>query len=598
MRMTAFASGDSRYNFFTRAIASVLVGLLLAPATAIAAPAPTAAPASRPKLAVIGFFAEEGVAKQAVRLEWEAEQNARRTNLYEVIDLAAHLDAEGHAEREKNAEEARKSFVAAKGAYDELEVQLAVDLCDRAMGLYEKSDITRTLPDMVKAWTLKIAALIANADTRTSDIEENLLLPLDVEPNFDPNLFAPDFIAQNKRKKEALEEKANLSIDVATRPVPARVYVDGKFRGISPVEVRNLAPGEHFVTLFAPGYKMVQSRARAGAAASVGEALEPTPAHPKFQSLVQRIQQSFRHESRAAPSRELAQMLGVDQLVYVSVNREGPGAIHVAAARVRGSDGAEIAFQEETLTDDEPRLANLSQGLFTRLLTTDERNHSLARALGASSAPRGGSSSGVLRYTGYGLIGGGVAALALGVVMGVLANSAQNEYQSAAVPQTSPQLGALQKTGESRALYADLSFLGAILLGGAGGVMVALDNRATSVRADGMPTPAPAPRQDERPAAVEPKPAAVERGPAPKVEEKPAPPAPAPKVEEKPAPPAPAPKVEEKKPTPPPPPAPKAEEKKPAPPPPAPKPEEKKDELPGAHGRFKDEYLDDFRDDD
>ncbi|MFN7133887.1 MAG: PEGA domain-containing protein, partial [Myxococcales bacterium] len=358
--MIVHERGTGRFSLFTRSLAAALVALLAVPLQALAATSSSGGGGPQ-KVVVIGFGNEEGVAKHAARLEWEAAQMAATMGRYELLDLAALLDPEGEKAREEAGVQAKKNWAAAKGAYDELEVQLAVDLCDRAMGLYEKSDITRTLPEMVRAWTLKIASLIANADVPTANIEQNLLLPLDVDPNFDPNLFDPDFINNAKKKKADLQAKATLSIDVASKPVPARVFVDGKFRGVTPTEVKNLAPGDHFITLRAPGYKLIQKRTRAGAASSVGEALEATPHLAKFESVLSRVKQSFGTDSRAAPSRELAQLLGADQLVFVSVSRESQQVVHVAVARVRGSDGAEIAFQEENLADDEARYGSLSQ---------------------------------------------------------------------------------------------------------------------------------------------------------------------------------------------------------------------------------------------
>jgi hypothetical protein len=42
---------------------------------------------------------------------------------------------------------------------------------------------------------------------------------------------------------------------VETRPRGARIYVDGIFRGLSPLSLRSLEPGEHDVLAELPGYR-------------------------------------------------------------------------------------------------------------------------------------------------------------------------------------------------------------------------------------------------------------------------------------------------------------------------------------------------------
>ena len=129
------------------------------------------------------------------------------------------------------------------------DVQKAAESCDKALQAFEHSDLSQSFDAMLAAWTLRAAALLANADAKGAMVELNLLLPVGAKATFDPNIFPPDFIAQLKQKREELGTKSNLGLEVVAKPAPARVFLDGGFRGVTPLELAGLAPGEHLLVV-------------------------------------------------------------------------------------------------------------------------------------------------------------------------------------------------------------------------------------------------------------------------------------------------------------------------------------------------------------
>jgi hypothetical protein len=66
------------------------------------------------------------------------------------------------------------------------------------------------------------------------------------------------------------------AIDVDSRPRGARVSIDGRVVGVTPLHAGDLSPGRHEVSIALPGYRVVTTRTlvEAGRAATVRVSLE------------------------------------------------------------------------------------------------------------------------------------------------------------------------------------------------------------------------------------------------------------------------------------------------------------------------------------
>jgi hypothetical protein len=61
-----------------------------------------------------------------------------------------------------------------------------------------------------------------------------------------------------------IEDPENRELEVGTNPQGARVYVDGQFRGVTPLKLTNLRAGEHVFTFVREGYRRVSRILRIG----------------------------------------------------------------------------------------------------------------------------------------------------------------------------------------------------------------------------------------------------------------------------------------------------------------------------------------------
>jgi hypothetical protein len=66
------------------------------------------------------------------------------------------------------------------------------------------------------------------------------------------------------------------AIDVDSRPRGARVTIDGRVVGVTPLHAGDLSPGRHEVSIALPGYRVVTTRTlvEAGRAATIRVSLE------------------------------------------------------------------------------------------------------------------------------------------------------------------------------------------------------------------------------------------------------------------------------------------------------------------------------------
>jgi hypothetical protein len=448
----------------SRTLAAVLsCQLALAPAF-LGARAFAAAPAAGPpKLAVIAFPLDDAAIPAAARLGSAGEQIAKRLARQKVLDVADLLDPENAAARAERGKQGQADYQAARKAYDDLDVGRAADLCGRALEQLEKADVTTQFDALVRAWVLKVAALIANAEHKQAFAELALLLTIDPKPPFDPNLFAPDFLAQVRRERDELARKSNQPLDIQSRPVPARVYLDGVFRGVTPLELRNLAPGDHLLTAIAPGYQRLQRRVRPGVGMADSLALTPASRHGLLTQAAVRVRADLRGEGRNRAARELGRELGAAQVLLMAVssrNRE----LKVLATRIDVADGHELAYAEERLPDEEARFQAAAEAFLERVLGRD---------LQRSKATTGGGFEWTSRYTGFALLGLGVGAAVVGSLFGLAARTDANHYKERTEVQTAPIYTALESSGRRNALGADISFLGALILGGTGAFLAA-----------------------------------------------------------------------------------------------------------------------------
>ncbi|QDE99458.1 PEGA domain-containing protein [Myxococcus xanthus] len=455
------------------------------------------APADAATVTVVAIALDAEARGDAARLAREAELAVTRSGRLKLVRLSDALDADGQRERQAREAEAAEAMKAGQRAYDELDTEKALEHFDKAVRGYEVADLSQRFTELSRARVMKAASQVANGENTAAQLEIRTALALNPEARFSPNFFPPEEMTFVEKERKAVLTGTKASLRVSTEPVPAQVFVDGQFRGISPVDVADLTAADHYVTVVAPGYALTQRREREG---EVSLTLAPVAAQKGLQTFTEQAARKPESQERDAALRELGTLAGVSQVLALLV-RGGAGTapLEVTGLRLDVSDGHNQAYALGTVPRGEG-LVDGSQALLAQLVSADA-----PRQGGKPVTHFSGGVSNTRRTVGYVLMATGVALLAGGVYFGMEASAKSDDFKRAA--QNSSRAQDLKSTGKSYALVADVGILLGLASAGAGGYLAFANggsggskSSSRASRPAPAPVPAAAPPQDTPPA--------------------------------------------------------------------------------------------------
>ncbi|MCP3061857.1 PEGA domain-containing protein [Myxococcus sp. K38C18041901] len=421
---------------------------------------PRAVPSASPSSVTVVAIPLDATARtEAARLAYWAEQSVARSGRLELVRLSEALDVQGKAEREAKAAEGAQAMKDGQAAYDELDTQKALERFDVAAKAFEAGDLSRGFGDFVRARVMKAASQVANGENAAAQLEIRAVLAVDPRAQFSSNFFPPDEMSFVDKERKAALAGSTVALTVRTEPVPAQVYVDGQFRGVSPVSLSGLTAADHFVTVMAPGYELEQRRAREGETALT---LTPSASQRALQSISERIVRKPDGAERDVALRELGALAGVSQVLALLVQGgTGSAPVQVTGLRLDVTDGHNLGYAVGSVPVGEA-MATGSDTFLSSLVGADTAR--LAGNKPVTHFASGGSSN--RKTMGYVLMATGVALLAGGIYFGMEASSKEDDFRRA--PQTSPRAKDFKDTGKTYALVADIGLVTGLVSAGLG----------------------------------------------------------------------------------------------------------------------------------
>jgi hypothetical protein len=405
----------------------------------------TAAVERDPKLAVL-----------AAQTSYILDAAARRGGRFELVDLAERLDPLGVKKRRTWHESAADASEQAKKSYDLLEYRDALGYIQRSVELYEQTNLAQTFRELSAALVFRVASRYFDGDEAGARAELERLLTVDPRAEFDPQRFPPDLRDTVDRVKEERKAAGRITLDLSTDPVPARAYVDGIYRGVTPLGVRGLSPGDHYVTLIAPGYTFYQEKIKVAPGTAHRVTLAQLPPGPTV-AFMKKL--AYGAPDGLSVVRALGRGVGAAQVAAAFVDYAGRD-VRVALWRIEVSDGHLAAEAEVVAPETDPNFAAKLDRMFADAMAKDaprgqkgepvlvSRRNVLSRFAGEVGLDRNTGQAVALISTG---------ALAAGwVLFGALAASSNASYRN--TPQTDPRIvdGSLAGTGRGLALTADV----------------------------------------------------------------------------------------------------------------------------------------------
>ncbi len=445
-------------------------------------------------------FPESDNARAAVgRVGYIIESAIRRASDYEWVDATAKLDPAGAQERTEAAERGNDALVFGRRQYDDLENGLGLESFDRALASFQESALWQNIRGYEHAATMRIVVKWAE-DPASAKKDLASLLTLNPKVEFPRDLPLPNDLAQEiLHEREAIGTSARTSLDIGTEPAPARVYVDGVFRGTTPTSVEGLIPGDHFLSLVSPGYEVTQHVVHVAPGATLTETLKPTEKGRTYAGLVERLRRSFNPPlpSEVTAAQALGQLAGADEVLAVSVARHD-GKLDIEMHRFQLVDGhaAAVTWKEKMPESDQA----VAQVITT--MTRENLSKDLPHCGGGPCPvpPHGGKVD--IRGAQIGMGVTSLALLATGISLAVVAKVQSNAFNKD--PQTDPMLKAKGSRLFDIALASDLCnglglVSGAIWAYVAFGIPYSQRSDLGTGSMEQTREPLPAPKEDTKP---------------------------------------------------------------------------------------------------
>lgn len=423
-----------------------------------------------------------------------------------LIEPGRILSGDPRTREEEMLDRARAALADGRRAYDALSLDDAIARLGQAVNLYQQAGpLMADLGEFKTALAYLGAALTlrGSADEGQSTFYELLT----IDASYTLAGFPPAVNKVFDGAVDRLNESTTGNVEIYSTPPHAAVFIDGRFRGVTPLTVDAMTAGTHYLRLEKNGYvvfggpldispkQRITSQTR----------LRDIKRGPELRDLLSRAVPEINADGMGGHLRSLSRLLLADTLIVVGVSQSGKDA-SLTGAVFDGHSATRLATERAVLAVESEGFEREIGELVERLInaavsgvateTAEPSSGGTDGAFGLNpggATQRGTGTGGVTNpnstptssvrnpdmvadgspkpgtIIGWGMIGVGAAALGTGVAFGVLALQTQSDFN--ATQQASPDLRAIADEGKTRALVADLAIFGGGALV-AGGVVV------------------------------------------------------------------------------------------------------------------------------
>ncbi len=420
------------------------------------------------------------------------------------VDPAKVLSGDPRTKQEEVLQRARTALEDGRRSYDSLALEDAIARLGQAVSLYQRAGPNLLdLGELATALTYLGASLVLRGSA--AEGERTFVELLTIHPNHQLADFPPAITRTFERAARAVDRVASGSVEVYSTPPYAAVFIDGRYEGVTPLVIEDLASGTHYVRLEKFGYvpRGTPLQVAPGQQVTSQTRLRDVRRGIELRDLTERTAPEVDQPKMGGALRALARVLVADTLIVIAVSQSGRDASFTAGV-FDGASDTRIATRRVVLAVDHPNfrrdldryldaliaaaagrrggrppvergpppsLGGNTEGAFGRSSTNgrspeadDVRFPKTDDDAGPGAPKRRSRQTPTGAYVGWSLAGAGTAALITGGVFGGLALSSHLEFND--TPQNSPDLRDVQDSGNREALIADVLY-------GVGGAMLA-----------------------------------------------------------------------------------------------------------------------------
>ena len=433
-----------------------------------------------PRISVIVRGVGAGSDKAAAIAATYAHETFAQDARYEWVELGVVLGDPAHARAELAFAEAEKLVQKGRAAYEEFELDKASKVLKDALVRYQRhAGHLRAYEKLAEVHMLlgAIYSLEGQQKNATASMQNAYVAYPAIEP--DPRLYNPTMRELFEWSVQELKRNASGSVAVTSTPSYARVYVDGAFRGVTPVVVPKLGSGPHQLKLVKDGFRNFGRivRVKPGRERDEAANLKPTNLFDNFDGLteaaiesIEGIREDDLPDSLPQAVEELGSFLDSDMLLLVAVRLDGD-RVRVQAAQVDLNAtvpreqwpalGSQVFAYDSGIETYERELGILFETSFSE----EAMKRPVATASGGSvhqdvgsASPCWGMSCGTFKSaTTWTLAGVGAALAGTGTAFWMMAKADHDTYRGDQAPyQSSEEAVSLRSSGESSALLGDI----------------------------------------------------------------------------------------------------------------------------------------------
>lgn len=415
-----------------------------------------------------------------------------------LIEPGRVLSGDPKTREEESLDRARAAFADGRRAYDALNLDEAIARLGQAVTLYQESG--PLLGD-----TRELAAALAHlgaALTLRGSTEEGVstfVELLTIAPSYHPESFPPTVMTIFDRALETYGAAKRGGLEIYSTPPYAAVFLDGELRGVTPISLDELPAGTHYLRLEKDGFVVHGGPIEVSPEQQLTTQtkLRDVKRGPELRDLLSKSSREVVEDGMGSALRDLSRLLKCDTLVSISVAQSGRDVTLVGGVFDTGG-ASRLATERAVVSADSASFTRDVESYITRLEAAAARTDvdaldvpaggkgfgldtgagAGARLQGSGGGDRAPQSGRVVRgrktdgtpetteVLGWVLIGTGIASIGVGAVLGISALNTQSDFEM--TPQASPDLASIQRSGETKAIAADICIFGgsAAILGG------------------------------------------------------------------------------------------------------------------------------------
>lgn len=294
----------------------------------------------------------------AARIFKVARENMRQTRSLTFKDADSVLGQTGGQPVPSRAEELYRQ---GREAYDNLELEEAVKLLRQAARdldarLDEVLD-RNLLTDIYIYWG---SALVLSGQKKPGETVYRKLLVLHPEAELDSMVFPPSLTATFSRIAKEVQSSSTGGLRIESATPGAEVWVDGTFRGISPVLLERLVEGQHIIRLVRRGHRSWgrKKKVHAGSQEVIRQGLESLPGFERLKAMGVQLADAAGSETCPDKAVELMDWLGVERVFFFLVGSAAE-SISVSAYYYDRLSRSCLKAQKKTFDPKDPSFDDL-----------------------------------------------------------------------------------------------------------------------------------------------------------------------------------------------------------------------------------------------